>query len=75
MRRDIEYNPHKYLSETPDGVLLPPNHLIPTENFSYFISRWDVVSLAASIGWCKTNKLSMPVVFTLSAFFFFSFFF
>jgi len=37
---------------------LPPNHLIPTKNFSYIFSRWDVVSL--SIHWVVQNTKQHP---------------
>jgi hypothetical protein len=48
MRRDIEYNSHKYMSNTPGGVqVLPPNDLILIERPLLFLFlRWmDVVCL------------------------------
>ena len=51
--------------------LLPPNHLIPTENFFLFLfSRWEVVCLC--IHWVVQNTKQPPflihaVVFRLSA--------
>jgi hypothetical protein len=39
--RDIEYNSHKYMSNTPGGVqVLPPNDLIPIE---YTLSTYEVL--------------------------------
>ena len=56
--------------------LLPPSHLIPTEellSLVSLISRWEVVRLC--IHWVVQNTKQYPVlihlVFTLSAFFFF----
>jgi hypothetical protein len=40
MRRDIECNPQKYLSNTPGGVAgfcLPTDHQIPTEKLLAFL--------------------------------------
>ena len=57
MRRYIKHNPQKYLSNTP-GVcrLLPPNHLIRTENlFLFLFSRWDVVCLC--IHWVAVQNI------------------
>ena len=53
MRRDVEYNLHKYLSNTYGGVqVLPPklNHLIPF----YLYSPGGMLCVSASIGWCRT---------------------
>jgi hypothetical protein len=37
MRRDIEFDPHKYLINLPGDIPpLHPNHLIPTEKLLYF---------------------------------------
>ena len=38
MRRDIDYNPHKYLILVVMCRLLPPNHLIPTVKLHLFSS-------------------------------------
>ena len=55
--------------------LLPPNHLVPTEKFLLVYSPGGMLCVSASIGWCSTQNnilsQSMPVVFTLSAFFFY----
>ena len=52
---------------------LPPNHLIPTKKPLLFCSPDETLCVSASIGWCRTRNnilsCSMPVVFTLSAFF------
>jgi len=67
MRRDIEHNPHKYLSNTPGGVQAPwsttneTNHLIPTEKpLLILFSRWDVVSLHP-LGAAEHKTTSIPI--------------
>jgi len=55
MRRDIEHNPQKYLSNTACRPL-PPNHLIPTESLPHFLSRCGMLCVSASIGWCRTQN-------------------
>jgi len=55
MRRDIEHNPYKYLSNTPGGVQASASQL---KNFSYNFSRWDVVCLC--IHWVVQNTAQHP---------------
>jgi hypothetical protein len=77
MRRGIERNPHKYQSNTPGGVQASASQPFdPHRKASLiFILEWDVVSLHP-LGGAEEHKttsfsLSMPVVCTLSASFFF----
>jgi len=55
--------------------LLPLNHLIPNDKLLNIYSPGGMLCVSASFGWCRpqnnTLSWSMPVVFTLSAFFFF----
>ena len=56
MRREIQYNPHKYLSRTPGGVQDSASQpLDPTENISYIILQVGCC-VSASIGWCRTQN-------------------
>jgi len=59
MRRDIEQNPRKYLSNTPGGVQASTSHyLIPTKKLLFFFSTWDVVCLC--IHWVVQNTKQHP---------------
>ena len=57
IRRDIEYNPHKYLSNTPGCVWAsasqPPD---PRWKTSYFYSPGGELCVSASIGWYRTQN-------------------
>jgi hypothetical protein len=84
MRRDIEHNPHKYLSNASMGVQAsasgmqasasqPPNPYRAKGLSSFVLQVAGMLRVPASIGWCRTQNIHsyiMPVVFTLSTFFF-----
>ena len=84
MRRDIEHNPHKYLSNASMGVQAsasgmqasasqPPNPYRAQGLSSFVLQVAGMLRVPASIGWCRTQNIHsyiMPVVFTLSTFFF-----
>jgi hypothetical protein len=75
MRWDNEYNPHKYLSNTPGGVQgFASQPLDPHWQASLIFILQVGYCVSVSIGWCRTQinilSLFVSVVFTLSAFFF-----
>jgi len=76
MRRDIDHNPHKYLSNTPGGVQASASQP-PDPHCSYFILQVTCCVSLHPLGGAELKTTSFPsfmlVVFALSAFFFFFF--